>query len=461
MWRQRSERLWLPALLLLATLVVRGSVLVALGDHLRDDPDAYREIAANILQHGIYGLSHGNAVTPTAFRPPLYPFLLALASLGDSAIPPRNVALLHLALGLATVWLTYCTALRFLRVKEASPTAAGSCAAEGSGAATNSHAAALAATLAALLVACDPILLNQSALVMTETLAAFLTVLSLYFLARFDAARTPGNAGLVGAAIGLAILCRPTYLPWLALVALVPLALKASWPRRIANSLVLLAVAAAVVAPWTIRNFRVFGKPIATTTHGGYTLLLGNNDEFYDYLKNSQSALPWSSAQFDAELAAATTAFAHDPARAAVPLEVYVDRQWYAAAQATIRDNPGMFVYACLYREAQFWNPLPHQLALRESPARRILRHATAAWYVGLYLLVAAGIYRLRGQLLRPPWVYGLLLCFVYLGLHTFYWSNLRMRAPLIPFLALVACVPIVALARDRIGHLPRASQAG
>jgi hypothetical protein len=426
MLRNLSERSWLPVLVLLATLVVRGGVLVAMGDRLRQDSDAYREIAENILQHGVYGLHHGDSLTPTAFRPPLYPILLTIASLGSAFVAPLTVALLHLALGLATAWLTYLTAIRFL-AKRALPSAAQS----------------YAAALAALLVACDPILLNQSALVMTETLAAFLTSLALYCLARFDAARTPWNAGLVGGAIGLAILCRPTYLPWLALVALVPLALKTSWPIRIANTVATLAVAAVILSPWTIRNYRVFGKPLATTTHGGYTLLLGNNEEFYDYLKSDKSGLPWDSELFDADVQMTAFFLARNNANSTELLELRVDQKCYAAAKESIRANPRMFLDACLYRVAQLWNPLPHKLSLDESLARRLLRYATAVWYIGLYLLAAAGIYRLRGQLLRSPWVYGLLLCLVYTGVHTFYWSNLRMRAPLIPFLALVACTPI------------------
>jgi hypothetical protein len=35
--------------------------------------------------------------------------------------------------------------------------------------------------------------------------------------------------------------------------------------------------------------------------------------------------------------------------------------------------------------------------------------------------------------------VWGVLLCVVFTGVHTFYWSNLRMRAPLMPFVACVA----------------------
>jgi hypothetical protein len=77
-----------------------------------------------------------------------------------------------------------------------------------------------------------------------------------------------------------------------------------------------------------------------------------------------------------------------------------------------------------------------------------------AAWYVTVYLLAALGVYRLRGKLLRTPWVYGLLLCLVFTAVHTFYWSNLRMRAPLMPFVALVASIAIAGGQRPP-GALP------
>src|SRR4029079_19530514 len=98
------------------------------------------------------------------------------------------------------------------------------------------------ALIAGLLVACDPILLNQQTLVMTETLATSLTILSLWCLARFDAIRSWFNAALAGGAIGLAVLCRPTFLPWLALVAVGMLLFhqSAGWlggfPRRLAEA---------------------------------------------------------------------------------------------------------------------------------------------------------------------------------------------------------------------------------
>ena len=70
-----------------------------------------------------------------------------------------------------------------------------------------------------------------------------------------------------------------------------------------------------------------------------------------------------------------------------------------------------------------------------------MLRYATCAWYLAVYAAALAGVWRLRGKLLRSPWVWGVLLCLVFTLVHTFYWSNLRMRAPLMPFVAIVAAV--------------------
>ena len=92
-----------------------------------------------------------------------------------------------------------------------------------------------------------------------------------------------------------------------------------------------------------------------------------------------------------------------------------------------------------MYRVLQLWSPLPNRLTAEESTGRRVLRYAVAGWYCGVYLLATVGIWRLRWQVIQPPWVWGVLLCVVFTGVHTFYWSNLRMRAPLMPFVACVA----------------------
>jgi hypothetical protein len=254
--------------------------------------------------------------------------------------------------------------------------------------------------------------------------------------------------------MGLAVLCRPTFLPWLGLVALGMLLVrgriancklqnancKLGWADvgwRVANCAALVLVAGAVVSPWVVRNQRVFGKPIITTTHGGYTLYLGNNPEFFAYLQHSEHSLPW----VPSDKLFLFHPYAVPPSR---HFELGEDQLLYAAAKETIRQQPVTFLRACLHRIGQLWSPLPNRLTAEESTGRRLMRYAVAVWYCGVYLLAAAGAWRLRGRLLKSPWVWGVLLCVVFTGVHTLYWSNLRMRAPLMPF---VACVAAAAMA--------------
>ena len=105
----------------------------------------------------------------------------------------------------------------------------------------------------------------------------------------------------------------------------------------------------------------------------------------------------------------------------------------------TIKARPAMFAYSCLYRVGQLWSPLPHKLTTDESWKRALLRYATCVWYLAVYAAALAGAWQMRKKLLRSPWVWGVLLCLVFTGVHTFYWSNLRMRAPLMPFVAIIA----------------------
>jgi hypothetical protein len=466
------ERVALAGLLAFA-LVVRGGVLFAMREKLADDPDAYRRIAENLLADGVFSMDEPPAEdelriefdasvppslrpgkTPTAYRPPLYPVVLSNLAAADGVhVSLGKVAGLHLLLGVGTVWLTWLLARRLqianCKLQIANWGDGGSAPAAGL-----THPTRMT-LVAGVIVACDPILLNQSALVMTETLATFLAVLSLWCLARFDGQRSWFNAGLAGGAMGLAVLCRPTFLPWVGLVAVGMVLVrgrianfklqnancKSGWADvgwRVVNCAALLGVAALVVSPWVIRNQRVFGKPIVTTTHGGYTLWLGNNSSFYNWVLHDESGLPWSAEDHDIEFHLVASEVYYQ-----LPTEVARDDCFCSIATGVMKENPSACLWACCYRLCELWSPLPNRLTAEESTGRRLLRYAVAGWYCGVYLLAAVGIWRLRWQFIKPPWVWGVLLCVAFTGVHAFYWSNLRMRAPLMPFVAVVAAATL------------------
>src|SRR5271166_2533343 len=142
--RRHFDLLW--AIIMLA-VVLRGAVM-AWQTGAFDDPDNYLPLARSVASGD--GFAQGGRVT--AYRPPLYPLMLAslVSNTGEVSFP--GIVLLHLAIGAGTAWLT-------------------AKAAQGWG-----HSR-MRALVAAFIVACDPVLFWQSRSVMTETPTAFLLVL--------------------------------------------------------------------------------------------------------------------------------------------------------------------------------------------------------------------------------------------------------------------------------------------
>lgn len=423
-------------LVALAALLIRGAAVAALADGLAADPDGYRQLAECLLRTGTFGNLAESAGTgdrsqtpvarPTAYRPPLYPLLLAAVGFFAGLSPPV-IGGLNVALGAASTVLVFHAA-RAWRL--------------GRG-----------AWLAAALFACDPILLNQSALVMTETLAALLAIAGWLCLSRLAERPSFSRAIAAGAVLGAAMLCRPTFLIWLLLATavLVPLIRPRSCGTKLAACLLLGSVV--ILLPWTARNFIRFGQPIATTTHGGYTLWLANNDEYFSYLRNPNAGEVWSSARLDQAYLEVRLRFGDD--------EVAADRWAYEQAKATMRRQPRTFAYACFDRELNLWRLMPHRLQTDETTPRRLMRYATGVWYSGVFALALLGLWRLRERLLRSPWLWGLLLCLAFTAAHSVYWSNMRMRGPLTAVVCLLAAASrsrLVKAAVDEAQPQPRPS---
>ena len=152
------------------------------------------------------------------------------------------------------------------------------------------------ARIAALITAASPGLIVYSALLMTEPLAAFGTILAAWLFVRRDETASPAPGPLAwiarpipgaiaaGVILGLTILVRPQSLlcaPALAFLALRPGAGGAWWPglRSAGKALlpagIALAAALAVVAPWTVRNCRVMDGCALVSTNAGWNLAIG------------------------------------------------------------------------------------------------------------------------------------------------------------------------------------------
>ena len=58
-----------------------------------------------------------------------------------------------------------------------------------------------------------------------------------------------------------------------------------------------------------------------------------------------------------------------------------------------------------------------------------------------LLLLAVVGLSSLGRRALEAPWLAGLTLALAFTAVHAFYWTDLRMRAPLTPVLAICAAL--------------------
>jgi hypothetical protein len=432
---ERMPPRWILLVLLCGVLIVRGRVMLSFSDSLFDDPDGYRNIAIRLYVNGEFAVWNGlTGLRLTAYRPPLYPLLLA--PFEQLEAEHYLVGILHVLLGVGTVWAVF----RLGHLWGLRP--AGS-------------------LLAGALVTFDPILLNQSVQIMTETLATLLAAVSLIAITRSARAASIRWGIFAGCLFGLCDVCRPTFLAWLiGVVVVLPFCVESSRRRAVAVVTGFVVAVAAVLAPWAIRNQTTFGRPIITTTHGGYTLLLGNNPQFYEYLRDGAWGTVWDATPFNQRWTAEmdkipyrkNTVNVYSPY---VPDEVAVDTRAYQLAFENIRNEPLMFAYACLVRVGRLWGVLPHQVDPQESARRSVLRYVVAVWYAAELLLAAAGMWMLGRNFLRSPWIWGALLLLSFTAVHTFYWTDLRMRAPLASVVALLAASGVVAIVRGRRDATP------
>jgi len=457
--KSSDARFWAGVVLMV--LLVRSAVLFVGAQGLTADPDAYRAYAASWARWGTFGLPDASgAIQPSAYRPPLYPWLLHLlgGSIEDDARAPLAIGSLHLLLGLATCLLTAIVAGRLAGISMPR---------------SSETSQRFFAGLATLLVACDPILLNQSRLVMTETLATFLGLLGWWsWLRMLEPSRKadggkqvwPKGSGIAWALVagliaGLAVLCRPTAWPavlgMLAVLLAMGLGAKTHACRAVYRSqLVAMTVGLLMLAaPWAIRNHQQLGRPIVMTTHGGFTLYLANNPSLYEHFRAGSYSRCWDPEPFHRRWQQQREAFQKE-SRATEP---QMDRYANQLAKQTIMEQPGVFAKSCFARLGWLWAWWPQVDA--SSIKSRILIGVIYAAQTLLGLVGLASLVGTRNWISSEKdglsywiaWWPALATILALSAVHAVYWSNMRMRAPAIPAVAMLASLGALRMV-ERIG---------
>jgi hypothetical protein len=254
-------------------------------------------------------------------------------------------------------------------------------------------------------------------------------ILSLIFLVALEMEEWAGIRGwlVFGALWGVGALANPSMLTFLPFCGLW------IWRQRFKRGLPSLAGVAMssvifflVLSPWIIRNYEVFGHFVFLRDDFGLQLRLGNWKDadglLMAYLQPSQNKLEFEKFQRMGELS-----YSADCKRLAV--------EW-------IRQNPGRFVVISLKRFFYFWNGVPRETSsLAPVDFRSSLFLASSV--LGLW-----GLGRALRQKRRGAWLFaGLLL--TYPTTYYFVFVNARYRHAIEPELFTLA----VFLIFETVGH--------
>lgn len=381
------------------------------------DSADYDTIAWNLARGAGFALNGAEGPHPTAFRPPVVPWLTSLLYRG-AGHDFFAALMLQCAIGALVA-----------------PALAGFARATFGGG---------VARWAGWLAALCPVLVFFSGYLLTETTFALLLVVALHLSAEWVKTPRPGRALGAGLVWGLATLTRPTALPLPLLVALwawFPLGLTIAGRDRVRQVAMLLLGVALAIAPWTARNAVALQAFVPVTTGGGRALLDANNPVVWDDPARAGGALslyhvePWAS-------------------RYRGLGEVEADRLSGDLAKQFLRERVSEWPAMAAAKLARFWR-LTREAGgtgtwSREgSPLGRLLALADPllAWSLAAFPLAIAGLWiTLRGPKRLFLSLPALAIVF-FTALSVVYWGALRMRVPVEPLIALYAAVGADALA--------------
>jgi hypothetical protein len=266
---EASPRDWLIAAVVALACLLGGLAMQKPQTLRAYDQPLYLGIASDLVQSGIYTNGRwGEARKSGAYTAPLYPALIAgLAELDPvlarnaacvRAAPQDQIAACPTSLGLLLPVQIALAVLTLVLVWRSTLAIGGG------------KAAAWCAMLAAGLGTSEYAVYARTA--MTEALSLPLAAVAGLLLVLLVRRQRWGTALGLGATLGLLTLARPEYLYLAAGLGVAGLGLCVVWRRLGAMLLVSALLCGIVLAPWSIRNERLFGTTAPTYGYAGFIL---------------------------------------------------------------------------------------------------------------------------------------------------------------------------------------------
>jgi 4-amino-4-deoxy-L-arabinose transferase-like glycosyltransferase len=384
---RRALALKAALVVFVVALIIRAAVIVAYpAPPFKDDMITYEGIAKNIV-HGKWNFGWDDE--PSAHREPIYPLFVA----GVYKVFGESRSAVHWAqavVGAGTCALACLMAWYLVRAR-------------------------LAPLLCGLMAAVYPPFLLNVQTVLSETLATFVLLIAMLFMVA-GWKRERWALVMWGAFfLGLATLTRSASLTYIPVAALGIFIMKPGALRvRLGRAAAFCAIFLAVLSPWMIRNYVVFGRFIPVGVNGGIVLFYGN----YDGPKP------------DPEIEALVEG----------KDEVERDRFLMHRGIQLIRDDPAHFVLGCFKKIPRYWL----NVGFDTPPSR-----ASIVFAFGNGFLLAVALWGIFSSGLvdhgaAAP-VYALILCFTLL--HMILIAMGRYSVPLMPYVLAFTSAGLLDLA--------------
>jgi hypothetical protein len=234
---------------------------------------------------------------------------------------------------------------------------------------------------------------------------------------------------LAGAAGGVAVLTRPSWLLFTPLFAALWIIGSRFERRQLFLCAAMLAGLALAMLPWWVRNYQVVGRFVATSLWVGPSLYDGLSSTAY-----GSSNMSFVSA-FEVKLRAADAA--DPPAATAPPFEYRFDRMMWNDAMQWAAENPVRALRLAVTKLVRMWNIWPNEPQFRSWLTRLVI----AGTYTPILLLAVYGAWRFRDRRLE---VLMLIFPAIYFSLiHAIFIGSLRYRQPAMLTLAILAAATL------------------
>jgi hypothetical protein len=264
-----------------------------------------------------------------------------------------------------------------------------------------------------------PFLIFYTGTVLTDTLFVFALSGLCFFVVKLMADIRLRDALAAGLFAGAAYLTRPSILGVVLVLAVVPAARRRFSGRALVAAGVILALAFATVLPWAMRNRRVLGATIFSTTGVGASL--------YDGLG------PGADGSSD-------MSFLHAMPELVPMGEIERDGYLRAEALEAARQSPRRVLRLAIVKATRLWTPVPSADRFR----RPVYVLVSAGAVLPVYLLAIVALLK---RTMRWP---GLALVLAppayFTALHMIFVGSTRYRAPVMPFIIILAATGAVSL---------------